>query len=91
MATYENEIRNVNSDIAARQKAISNIDGSIKVSAVEIQDLGAVLESKKKEVVNIDEKIATAVRNVQFIDDEIMDLKNRLNAAAGRKAQAELE
>lgn len=47
------------------------------------------LDRKNKEVSNIDSQIDGVVRNIKNIDEEINDLKARVNAAANRKAQAQ--
>jgi hypothetical protein len=47
------------------------------------------LDKKTKEAANIDVQIEISVKNIKGIDDEIADLKDKLNKAQIRKSQAE--
>lgn len=49
------------------------------------------MDKKTKEAANIDVQIDVAVKGVKAVDDEIADLKDKLNKAQIRKAQAEDE
>lgn len=49
------------------------------------------MDKKTKEAANIDVQIDISVKNIKGIDDEIADLKDKLNKAQIRKSQAEDE
>lgn len=77
--------------IEETNEALDNVETEIQTIIRSIEDTQIILRKKKEEIQNIDILIDDSVRNVLNIDEEINDLKRRLNAAVNRKVQGERE